>query len=1193
MPRADALKILDAAAPGKGEAADGLSPIRAADAAPDGTVSATDGDVGPAVAGDERVLAGAGDDSVEGGSGDDTLAGGAGADALFGGAGDDLLLAAGDPADLIGNGGFEQTGGMAATGTGHLGYDGTAPGGWVAGPGGVVEIVSAGAGGNSLDTEGPFGTGSISQQIAGVVDGAPYEITFDAIDGLSDDNTLDVFWNGILVGTVDPGSAAHTTYRIAVTGGEGDGSNTLTFQSTGPQDGAGMLLDNVQFWGAGSLTDDADADTLSGGDGRDAVVAAGGDLVDGGDDADTLVVNGVLSIAFDPDNAENGTITFIDASILTFANIEAMVVDGGADDIVRGTAGDDLIGAGHADLDGDRIDGNDALLPGEGANDDIVLAGGGNDTVAGGLGADEVFGGAGNDSLNGEDGDDSLLGGTGDDTLIGGGGDDTLRGGDGRDLLLGVDGADLMFGEVGDDELVGSVGDDTLHGGAGNDTLRGDEGNDTLYGGDDADRLYAGSGAGFVDGGEGGDDDDTLNVSDLAGVVHDPANGENGTVTFLDGSTLGFVNIEHLVFNGGPDGIIYGTDRADLIDAAYVDRNGDRVDAGDAVFAGAGPDDDEVFAGGGDDTILSGAGRDYVYGGDDRDRIATGDGDDYAQGDAGDDTVLGEDGDDFLRGDAGNDIVQGDGGSDTVYGGLGEDTIFGGIGNDYAYGGYGNDFVYGGDGADTITGSDGDDVVHGGAGDDQVLGSNGNDTLYGGAGRDALFGDFDRDVIHGEAGDTVDGGKGGDDFDTLHVADVAAIDYDPANGENGTVTFNDGGTLGFFGIESTVIDRAASRNGVVSGTAGDDLIDTAYSDDPEGDRIDAADALPGAGPDDDLVKAGDGHDTVLAGAGADQVFGGTGNDSLSGEGGNDLLHGEDGNDHLSGGAGDDERFGGAGNDTLTGDAGADRMQGGDDRDTFFDGPGDTIDGNEGGDDFDTLDLRAWGKAGTTIRFDPLNGENGSVECLDADGAVTGTIAFSNIEQAVPCFTPGSLILTERGEVRVEALVAGNTVVTRDNGHQPVRWTGRRDLARADLMAQPRLSPVRIAARALDGILPQRDMLVSPQHRMLMTGPRAEMFFGEPEVLVAATHLVGEAGIDRVFPDGISYIHILFDRHEIISADGAWTESFQPGDLTLAGMDGEQRAEVLAIFPELAEPGSRFAAARLTLKPHEVKVMLSD
>jgi hypothetical protein len=134
--------------------------------------------------------------------------------------------------------------------------------------------------------------------------------------------------------------------------------------------------------------------------------------------------------------------------------------------------------------------------------------------------------------------------------------------------------------------------------------------------------------------------------------------------------------------------------------------------------------------------------------------------------------------------------------------------------------------------------------------------------------------------------------------------------------------------------------------------------------------------------------------------------------------------------------------------------------------------------------------------------------------------------------------------------------------------------------------------VRIAAGALGPGCPVRDMDVSPQHRMLITGAEAELLSGESEVLAAAIHLVGRPGIVQTCCEPVSYIHILFDRHEIVRADGAWTESFQPGEHVVGDMDAGQRAELFALFPELATAAGRaaFAPARMTLKGHEVRAL---
>ena len=127
---------------------------------------------------------------------------------------------------------------------------------------------------------------------------------------------------------------------------------------------------------------------------------------------------------------------------------------------------------------------------------------------------------------------------------------------------------------------------------------------------------------------------------------------------------------------------------------------------------------------------------------------------------------------------------------------------------------------------------------------------------------------------------------------------------------------------------------------------------------------------------------------------------------------------------------------------------------------------------------------------------------------------------------------------------------------------------------ADLIAQPALRPIRLAGR--------RDLIVSPQHRMLIEGARAEMLFGEAEVLVAARHLPwGEV----ILPAGVTYRHLLFDAHEIIVAEGVWAESFQPAARMVSAMEAEIRREIEALFPSLGLAG--FPAARLTLKGEEL------
>ncbi len=194
---------------------------------------------------------------------------------------------------------------------------------------------------------------------------------------------------------------------------------------------------------------------------------------------------------------------------------------------------------------------------------------------------------------------------------------------------------------------------------------------------------------------------------------------------------------------------------------------------------------------------------------------------------------------------------------------------------------------------------------------------------------------------------------------------------------------------------------------------------------------------------------------------------------------------------------------------------------------------------------------------------------------------------------VPCFTPGTRVATPDGERPVHELRAGDRVVTRDNGLQEVCWVGRCRLDWHRLASERHMKPVLIEAGALGHGLPERDMLVSPQHRVLVANERTQLFFEEREVLVAAKHLINHGSIREIDAPGVTYVHFMCARHEVVLSNGAWTESFQPADRSLKGMGNAQRLELQQLFPELADPDTteRFAAARRTLGRQEAKLLV--
>jgi hypothetical protein len=637
-----------------------------------------------------------------------------------------------------------------------------------------------------------------------------------------------------------------------------------------------------------------------------------------------------------------------------------------------------------------------------------------------------------------------------------------------------------------------------------------------------------------------------------------------GISTSSDPGALNLTGIalDNLALEPVPDFIVEGTGGADLIDIDYEgDPEGDRIDAGDNA---TGNEDDSVEAGAGNDTVFAGAG---------------------------------------------NDTVLGEGGDDSIFGGDGDDDLRGGGGTDTLFGEAGDDILRGGGGADSLEGGAGNDDLRGQAGTDTLIGGAGNDTLAGGADDDVLFGD---------------GGGGG-----RWAYEVYTQDFTSANGQAFTI---ESGTLAGSGTQDTLdidaLGQAATGQtnpedfGVIftstlfAPEAGTYRFTTTSDDgstirilDSAGNALNFTNQTGNDGPflDNDFHQAPTtrwGDVTLDAGQTYTievRVWENAGGQVLSGTvtppggvaedlGTSDLVigpEGEAGDDLLDGGAGSDLVFGGGGNDTILADQG-DTLVGGDGDDLFilqdFAAPGAaiTLTGGEGGETGgDTLQLTA------DIGRDDITFTNTD----DAAGGLSGSftvngtlVTFSEIENII-CFTPGARILTPQGERPVESLRAGDMVVTRDHGPQPLRWTGRRTVP-----GTGRFAPIRVAPHVLDGA--RAPLTVSPQHRFLFTGYKAELMFGCDEVLVAAKHLVDGLSVVETPCAAVTYIHLMFDRHEVIHAEGAATESFHAGDIGLSAIEDGAREELFALFPELRSHPERYGpTARPCLRRHEARLLM--
>ncbi|AUH34330.1 Hint domain-containing protein [Paracoccus tegillarcae] len=788
-----------------------------------------------------------------------------------------------------------------------------------------------------------------------------------------------------------------------------------------------------------------------------------------------------------------------------------------------------------AQLDVD-INNNDAAGAGEQGNVNILLS---DNAPPPGATLVSVSGTAVNDQnlvYPPSSSDDTILGEAGNDTIHGQAGDDSLDGGADSDSIEGNDGDDTLLGGItGDDTLLGGSGEDSIIGGVGSDSIDGGANNDIIDAGTGADQVFGGSG------------DDTITAGDGNDLVYGDSN--------IPGSPQGY---EYKAY-------YLGQNFADLLPgqvAHYL--NGINI-TGTPITVTINDNDLELLT---DDNSANGGVNDSFS---DLDQTVTINGITYNvlleqlvtyQDQFGNTYRFAQLDIDYNNDGIANNSLSPEQGSlqlllsDTPPP-IGADLTLvpGSIdgSNDLLYDDNWDDSILGGAGEDTIYGEKGNDTIDGGADNDTISGGDGNDLIFGGAGNDSLMGDLGNDTINAQDGnDTVLGGAGDDSIQ-------AGSGDDSLMGEAGNDT----------------IDGDVGMDTIEGGAGSDTLLGGA-----DADYIDG-------GADADDIAGGTGNDTILGGTGADIIDGGADNDSIDGGAGDDSLDGGDGVDNISGGTGSDAITAGRG-DTATG---------GDDRDTF------TLDVNQvGSGSVFTVDGGAG--VGTTADYDSIvlgpgltyagnwsgvrdaddNSWSGSFDVVD-DASNTYTVNFTEIEGPI-CFARGTEIQTETGVRKVEHLREGDMLMTRDNGPKPISWIGSRGFVNDQSENARKFSPILIRKGALGSDRPNRDLFVSPQHRILVRSKIAQRMFGEDEVLIAAILLLQIDGIEQVSDfDEVEYFHILFDQHEIVYANGVEAESLHTGPEALKSLPLEARQEIFAIFPQLAEMtgGSSRSLARFSPK----------
>lgn len=195
-------------------------------------------------------------------------------------------------------------------------------------------------------------------------------------------------------------------------------------------------------------------------------------------------------------------------------------------------------------------------------------------------------------------------------------------------------------------------------------------------------------------------------------------------------------------------------------------------------------------------------------------------------------------------------------------------------------------------------------------------------------------------------------------------------------------------------------------------------------------------------------------------------------------------------------------------------------------------------------------------------------------------------------KGVICFAQGTFLRSPFGSKPIEAFRPGDLLQTKDNGVKPVLWSGKREMSGARLHVMPHLRPIRFHAGALGQGRPDQELLVSPHHRMLVTGPVARDLFGSDEILVSAKDLVDGKDVQLAYAlRSVTYHHLLLEEHQIVFANGLASESFHPAMADFASLTAHDQQNLLYLLPKVAQRPDLYGQhARRSLNPAEVSIL---
>ena len=175
----------------------------------------------------------------------------------------------------------------------------------------------------------------------------------------------------------------------------------------------------------------------------------------------------------------------------------------------------------------------------------------------------------------------------------------------------------------------------------------------------------------------------------------------------------------------------------------------------------------------------------------------------------------------------------------------------------------------------------------------------------------------------------------------------------------------------------------------------------------------------------------------------------------------------------------------------------------------------------------------------------------------------------------------SNVRTPCGARRIENVRPGDLIVTRDNGLQPVRVVWSRTVSATDIAADPSLAPIRLKPRAIGPMMPQQDLYVAAQHRVLVPGYRLADIPDTRSCLIAARDIAeasDEAFVDKGVSD-MTFYNLVFEDHHAFTANGLPVESYLPSHASVRELDEDVSRDIAALFAREAESEPGYPAPR--------------